>query len=106
MYYTKEEYLLAAELGEVSMIDAKHVCSLLDDAKAYFKATNKKLVIKLDEYDTTCSDGCCSHNGVVTTVAGVDLPCHNQDAFTIVKQLLEHLQINAEIIQSYNGEEF
>ena len=31
--YTKEEFLKAAELGEVSMIDAKHIVSLLDEAK-------------------------------------------------------------------------
>jgi translation initiation factor 2 gamma subunit (eIF-2gamma) len=30
--YTKEQFLLAAELGEVSMIDARHVVSLLDEA--------------------------------------------------------------------------
>ena len=32
--YTKEQYLKAAELGEVSMIDAKHVVSLLDEVVA------------------------------------------------------------------------
>ena len=31
MKYTKEQFLKAAELGEVSMIDAKHICSLLDE---------------------------------------------------------------------------
>ena len=31
--YTKEEFLKAAELGEVSMIDAKHIVSLLDEVK-------------------------------------------------------------------------
>jgi len=31
--YTKAEYLKAAELGEVSMIDAEHVVSLLDEAR-------------------------------------------------------------------------
>ena len=31
--YTKTEFLKAAEIGEVSMIDAKHVVSLLDEAK-------------------------------------------------------------------------
>jgi hypothetical protein len=37
--YTKEEYLCAAELGEVSYHDAKHVVSLLDEAR---KFNNKK----------------------------------------------------------------
>jgi len=31
--YTKEEILKAAEIGEVSMIDAKHIVSLLDEAR-------------------------------------------------------------------------
>ena len=31
--YTKEDFLKAAELGEVSMIDAKHIVSLLDEVK-------------------------------------------------------------------------
>ncbi len=35
--YTKEEFLKAAELGEVSMIDAKHIVSLLDKAKRILK---------------------------------------------------------------------
>ncbi len=32
MTYTKQHILKAAELGEVSMIDAEHICALLDDA--------------------------------------------------------------------------
>ena len=31
--YTKEEFLKAAELGDVSIIDAKHIVSLLDEVK-------------------------------------------------------------------------
>lgn len=31
--YTKKEFLKAAEIGEVSMIDAKHIISLLDEAR-------------------------------------------------------------------------
>jgi len=31
--YTKQEFLDAAKLGEVSMIDAKHVVSLLDEVR-------------------------------------------------------------------------
>jgi hypothetical protein len=31
--YTKQEFLDAAKLGEVSMIDAKHIISLLDEIK-------------------------------------------------------------------------
>ena len=35
--YTVEEILKAAEIGETSMIDAKHICSLLDEAKQILK---------------------------------------------------------------------
>ena len=31
--YTKKDFLDAAKLGEVSMIDAKHIVSLLDEVK-------------------------------------------------------------------------
>jgi hypothetical protein len=31
--YTKQEFLNAAEAGEVSMIDAKHIVSLLDEVR-------------------------------------------------------------------------
>jgi hypothetical protein len=31
--YTKQEFLNAAQAGEVSMIDAKHIVSLLDEVK-------------------------------------------------------------------------
>ena len=32
--YTKEQFLAAAKLGEVSMIDAEHIISLLDEVVA------------------------------------------------------------------------
>ena len=35
--YTKEEFLKAAEIGEVSMIDAKHTVRLLDEARYILK---------------------------------------------------------------------
>lgn len=35
--YTVEEILKAAEIGEVSMIDAKHIVSLLDESKRILK---------------------------------------------------------------------
>lgn len=35
--YSIEEILKAAEIGETSMIDAKHICSLLDEAKQLLK---------------------------------------------------------------------
>jgi len=30
--YTKEQILIASEIGEISMIDARHIVSLLDEA--------------------------------------------------------------------------
>ena len=40
--YTKEEFLKAAEIGEVSMIDAKRIVSLLDEAKMTRKEYQKQ----------------------------------------------------------------
>ena len=40
MKYTKEQFLKAAELGEVSMIDAKHIVSLLDEV---VEVTNQEI---------------------------------------------------------------
>ena len=40
--YTKIEFLKAAELGEVSMIDAKHIVSLLDEVKMTRKEYQQK----------------------------------------------------------------
>jgi hypothetical protein len=64
----------------------------------------KKLKIILNEYNHKCSDGCCDHYGTITTVNNVELPCHNQDAETILKQVLEHLGYDVEIECQYNGE--
>lgn len=44
MKYTKEEILLAGEIGEVSMIDVRHVVSLLDEACEKLK--KKKIINK------------------------------------------------------------
>ena len=40
--YTKEEFLRAAELGKVSMIDAKHIVNLLDEVKMTRKEYQKQ----------------------------------------------------------------
>ena len=53
--------------------------------------------IKLTEYNYDCADGCCTHYGTITEVNGVELPCHNQDAETILRQVLEHLGYKVEI---------
>ena len=61
----------------------------------------KKLKIKLTEYHYKCGDGCCDTFGTITEVNGVELPCHNQDAETILRQVLEHLGYDVEIESEY-----
>ena len=39
MKYTKKEILTAGKLGEISMIDVKHLISLLDEAREHLKRT-------------------------------------------------------------------
>lgn len=51
----------------------------------------QQIKITLTEYGYSCGDGCCYNYGTITTVNGTELPCHNQDAPTIVRQILEHL---------------
>ena len=64
-----------------------------------------KVKIELNNYDYDCGDGCCTNYGTITTVNGAELDCHNQDAATIVKQILEHLGFQVELIEKYNGQE-
>lgn len=65
----------------------------------------QKLKINLNDYWWKCGDGCCDNYGTITTVNGVEMDAHNQDAYTIIKQILTHLGYNVEITQSDNGEE-
>jgi hypothetical protein len=44
--YTKQEFLKAAEIGEVSMIDARHIVSLLDEAREILTSEKTKKVLK------------------------------------------------------------
>lgn len=62
-----------------------------------------ELEIILNDYCHDCSDGCCTTYGTVTTINGVELDCHNQDAETIVKQILEHLGYKVNIKTIHNG---
>jgi len=65
----------------------------------------QKLNIKFDEYDYKCGDGCCTHYGIVTSINGVELPAHNTDHSTIVRQILEHLGYEVEIEETFNGQD-
>lgn len=62
--------------------------------------SNKELNIKIEEYGYSCGYGCCYNYGTVTTVNDVELPCHNQDTETIVKQILEHLGYKVNFIEN------
>ena len=41
--YTKKQFLKAAEAGEVSMIDAEHIVSLLDEVVAADQVTDQEV---------------------------------------------------------------
>lgn len=43
--------------------------------------------------------GCCTNYGTITTVNGVELESHNQDSYTMIKQILEHLGYEVEITE-------
>jgi hypothetical protein len=60
-----------------------------------------KVVIELNEYCHTCGDGCCTDYGTQVVVNGVEMPAHNQDAKTILRQVMEHLGYEVEIIENY-----
>lgn len=51
--YTTTEILRAAEIGEVSMIDAKHIVSLLDEARKTAKFSG---YIENVKYQLTCNN--------------------------------------------------
>lgn len=63
-----------------------------------------ELNIVLDEYDYECGDGCCHNYGMNVIVNGVEMPYHNLDTETILKQVLEHLGYKVTIESKYNGE--
>lgn len=65
----------------------------------------KKIKIELAQYAYNCGDGCCYNYGTITTVNGVQLESHNEDAANIVEKVLRHLGYEVELIETYNGEE-
>ena len=62
----------------------------------------EKLKIELIDYSYTCGDGCCTNYGTVTKVNGEELELHNQDASTVLRQVLEHLGYEVEIGEIYD----
>ena len=61
-----------------------------------------EIKIKLHEYNYKCSDGCCDNYGTITTVNGIELQNHNQDAASILEQVLRHLGYQVEIEETYD----
>jgi hypothetical protein len=64
-----------------------------------FNGIGSILKIQIEDYHYQCGDGCCDHYGTVTTVNGIELFCHDQDAEAILRQVLEHLGYKVEIIE-------
>jgi hypothetical protein len=63
----------------------------------------QKLKIDMHEYYHNCSDGCCTDYGTIIKVNGVELNSHNQDAYTILKNVLEFLGYEVEINETFEG---
>lgn len=61
----------------------------------------KHVKIELTEYYHECGDGCCTTYGTITKVNGKELESHNQDAGTILQQVLEELGYTVEIDENY-----
>ena len=62
----------------------------------------KEVNIILEEYMTTCGDGCCTDFGTIVTVNGVETPSRNDDTETILKEVLEHLGFKVNIERKYD----
>lgn len=62
-----------------------------------FNTPGSTLKIVFTDYGYNCGDGCCYNSGTITTVNGVELPLHNDDGYTMVEQVLEHLGYKVEI---------
>ena len=66
--------------------------------------TNKKLDIKIEHWDYTCGDGCCTTYGTSVTINGAELQNQNQDIPTILEKVLEHLGYEVEIEETFEDE--
>lgn len=66
-------------------------------------APKEKLNIDIQEYYYNCGDGCCTNYGTIIKVNGVELASHNQDAYTILKNVLEFLGYEVEINETFGG---
>ncbi len=62
--------------------------------------------ITINEYDTECADGCCVDYGTQVSINGVMVNESSQDLSTILKAVLSHFGIEAEIKEAYNGKSY
>jgi hypothetical protein len=63
---------------------------------------SKKIEIQLNEWDSTCGDGCCFNYGVEIVVNNVKLEEDGTDTSNAIEAILVHLGYEVEIKQSYN----
>lgn len=77
--YTKEEFLKAAELGEVSIIDAKHTCSLLEEAKLILKGEEVYEFVEDDRLKQERCFDCCFRNEQCKHGVFINFPCTSKE---------------------------
>lgn len=76
----------------------------LDGISCLFLDELPKLTIELHQWSYDCADGCCTNYGTTTKVNGVEMPSQNEDAATILHEVLTHLGYNVEIKQTYSND--
>lgn len=64
----------------------------------------KKVKIVLDEWDSTCGDGCCDTYGTTIYVDGVELDSSEQRSSVILEKVLEYLGYDVKVEETYNGQ--
>ena len=64
-----------------------------------------KLKIELHSYVYNCGDGCCTDYGTQVRVNGVEMDSRNEDAATIITEILTHLGHEVEVIETYHYDE-
>lgn len=71
-----------------------------------YNSPGSELKITFTEYGYSCGDGCCYNYGTITKVNGIQLPTHNQDPETIIRQILEHLgyKVQVEYIDDFDND--
>jgi hypothetical protein len=61
---------------------------------------DQPLNINLHEFGYSCGDGCCYNYGTVVTVNNIELDSNDQEAGTMLKNVLDHLGYNVNITYS------